>query len=50
MLPVIEAEVKRFYSELSIAQPAVRNPFIHRVEITSYKKKLEVRSKLGRYV
>ncbi|KAJ7360552.1 Lysophosphatidylcholine acyltransferase 2 [Desmophyllum pertusum] len=42
MLPVIEAEVKRFYSELSIAQPAVRNPFIHRVEITSYKKKLEI--------
>ncbi|XP_078367565.1 lysophosphatidylcholine acyltransferase 2-like isoform X1 [Oculina patagonica] len=42
MLPVIEEEVKRFYSELNIEQPIVRNPFIHREEITSRKKKFEI--------
>ena len=43
MLPVIEEEVKRFYSELNVEQPVVRNPFVHREEMTSRKKKLEVR-------
>ena len=45
MLPGIEEEVKRFYSELNIELPAVRNPFVHREQITSWKKKLEVRRK-----
>lgn len=44
MLPVIEEKVKRFYSELNIELPVVRNPFIHREQITSWKKKLEVRN------
>ena len=43
MLPGVEEEVKRFYSELNIELPAVRNPFIHREQITSWKKKFEVR-------
>ena len=48
MLPIIEDEVKRFYSELNIEKPVVQNPFIHRVAITSWKKKVEV-CKLVRY-
>lgn len=44
MLPVIEEKVKRFYSELNIELPVVRNPFIHREQITSWKKKFEVRN------
>jgi len=45
MLAGIEEEVKRFYSELNIEVPVVRNPFIHREQITSWKKKIEVRTK-----
>ena len=43
MLPVVEDEVKRFYSELNLKEPVVRNPFIHRVQISSWQKKFEVR-------
>lgn len=42
MLPGVEEEVKRFYSELNIELPVVRNPFIHRGQITSRKKKFEI--------
>lgn len=42
MLPVVNDEVKRFYSELSLKEPAVRNPFTHRVQIFTRQKKLEV--------
>ena len=47
MLPGVEEEVKRFYSELNIELPVVRNPFIHREHITSWKKKFEVRRKIA---
>ena len=50
MLPEIEEEVKRFYSELNIKLPIVRNPFIHREHITSWKKKIEVRRNTARYL
>ena len=43
MLPIVEDEVKRFYSELSLKEPIVRNPFIHRVQISGWQKKFEVR-------
>lgn len=43
MLPIVEDEVERFYSELSLKEPVVRNPFIHRVQISSWQKKFEVR-------
>lgn len=46
MLPGIEEEVKRFYSELDIEVPVVRNPFIHSEQITSWTKKFEVRRKI----
>ncbi|RMX50199.1 hypothetical protein pdam_00004832 [Pocillopora damicornis] len=42
MLPIIEDEVKRFYTELNIEKPIVQNPFIHRLVITSWKKKIEI--------
>jgi len=45
MLAGVEEEVKRFYSELNIEVPAVRNPFIHQEQFTSWKKKIEVRIK-----
>ncbi|XP_020623355.1 lysophosphatidylcholine acyltransferase 2-like [Orbicella faveolata] len=42
MLPGIEEEAKRFYSELDIEVPVVRNPFIHSEQITSWTKKFEI--------
>ena len=42
MLPIIEDEVKRFYTELNLEKPIVQNPFIHQLVITSWKKKIEV--------
>ena len=43
MLPGIEEEVKRFYSELNVKRPIVRNPFVHREQLKSWRKKFEVR-------
>lgn len=42
MLPAVEDEVNRYYSELNLKEPAVQNPFTHRVQISRWQKKLEV--------
>ena len=42
MLPAVEDEVNRYYSELNLKKPAIQNPFTHRVQISRWQKKLEV--------
>lgn len=42
MLPAVEDEVNRYYSELNLKEPAIQNPFTHRVQISRWQKKLEI--------
>ena len=43
MRTTIENEVRNFYNELKLVDPIIRNPFIHRVHVGKWKKKIEVR-------